>query len=91
MLLSVVKPILPPMQDLDEEDGSLYWNFQEFCVLKFRKGVEDQGEGVGNGKTGPSFVPMWITWPRKDFMRSMGSSNAWEQIEDMKISFTLSP
>ena len=28
-------------------------------------------------------------WPRKDFMRSMGSSNAWEQIEDMKISFTL--
>ncbi|CAE7184345.1 unnamed protein product, partial [Symbiodinium necroappetens] len=51
------------LQDLDEEDGSLYWNFQEFCVLKFRKGVED-------------------------FMRSMGSSNAWEQIEDMKISFT---
>ena len=50
MLLSFLKPGLSTIQDLDEEDGSLYWNFQEFCVLKFRKGVEDHGVRKGSSR-----------------------------------------
>ena len=44
--LPVLSMLLLGVEDLDEEEGNLYWSFQEFCVLKFRKGVEDQQSQV---------------------------------------------
>ena len=42
------------VQDLDDEEGNLYWSFQEFCVLKFRKGVEERHHHVMHSAQNPS-------------------------------------
>ena len=74
-------------QDLDEEDGNLYWNFQEFCVLKFRKGVEDRPSHLSCHLTCRKSSSVHGT-VQKDFMRNMGSCHAWEQADDVKVSFS---
>jgi len=75
------------LQDLDEEEGNLWWSFQEFCVMKFRKGVEDFLRVVGERTSWDPLEDVKIPFSQ---FRSVLQSLGWEDGHEDRIFDALS-